>query len=41
MNEFEKELENLMLAEYLRGCLDLFANIIQQREQWYGRLNGY
>jgi hypothetical protein len=52
MNEFEKELENLinkhsvenksntpdfMLAEYLRGCLDLFANIIQQREQWYGR----
>lgn len=27
---------DFILAEYLRGCLDLFDQTVRQREDWYG-----
>ena len=26
-----------ILAQYLKGCLDVFATAVQQRETWHGR----
>ena len=26
-----------ILAQYLKGCLDVFNLAVQQRENWYGR----
>jgi hypothetical protein len=28
---------DFLLAEYLRGCLDVYDRTVRQREQWYGR----
>ena len=28
---------DFILAQYLQGCLAVFAQAVQQRETWYGR----
>ena len=31
---------DMILAEYMLGCLAAFETAIQQRETWYGRMRG-
>ena len=28
---------DFILAQYMKGCLDVFNTAVQQRENWYGR----
>lgn len=35
--ENESNTPDFILAQYLRGCLTNFANIVNAREKWYGR----
>jgi hypothetical protein len=35
--ENESNTPDFILAEYLRGCLDVFAKTVTAREKWYGR----
>lgn len=35
--ENESNTPDYLLAEYLRGCLDVFAKTVMAREKWYGR----
>ena len=41
INKYSKEnasnTPDYILAQYLVGCLDVFAVCVQQRETWYGR----
>lgn len=37
--ENESNTPDFILAEYLRGCLDVFARTVAARESWYGRNN--
>lgn len=35
--ENESNTPDYILAEYLKGCLELFNKTSRAREQWYGR----
>lgn len=35
--ELASNTPDFILAQYLKGCLDVFNTAIQQREGWYGR----
>ena len=35
--ENESNTPDFILAQYLRGCLEVFNAVVQQREKWYGR----
>lgn len=35
--ENESNTPDFILAEYLRGCLNVFAKTVAAREKWYGR----
>jgi len=35
--ENESNTPDFILAEYLRGCLDLWNNTTKKREKWYGK----
>lgn len=40
INKYSKENDSntpdFILAEYLKGCLDVFNNIVPKRDKWYG-----
>ncbi len=35
--ENESDTPDFILAQYLKGCLQVFAIAVQQRETWHGR----
>lgn len=40
INKYSKENESdtpdFVLAEYLKGCLDIYSETVQKRDKWYG-----
>jgi len=37
--ENESNTPDFLLAQFVRGCLTVFAGVTMQREHWYGRSN--
>lgn len=35
--ENESNTPDFILANYISGCLDVFASTVKERENWYGR----